>query len=98
MAGFNPGVVEINLNCVKNYELVLYTMKFKERLLKEKGSDFLNTYNSTIYTEEQENQIDEFDKKFKELLLNDLETIYVSTGIMKKKELNMNLNKWINSI
>ena len=98
LAGFNPEVININLNCIINYELVLYTMKFKQNLLSKKDENFLNTYNSAYYTEDQENQIDEFDKEFKKLLIDDLEDHYVKTGIMKKKELNMNLNKWINSV
>jgi hypothetical protein len=73
-------------------------MKFKEKLLSNKDKLFLNTYNSAYYTEEQENQMAEFDKEFKKLLIDELEDIYVNTGIMKKKELNMNLNKWINSV
>ena len=73
-------------------------MKFKQNLLSKKDENFLNTYNSAYYTEDQENQIDEFDKEFKKLLIDDLEDHYVKTGIMKKKELNMNLNKWINSV
>jgi len=98
LAGFNPELIDINLNCIINYELVLYTMKFKEKLLNAKDESFVNTYNSAYYTEDQENQMVEFDKEFKKLLIYNLEDIYVKTGIMKKKELNMNLNKWINSV
>lgn len=98
LAGFNPEVIDINLNCIINYELLMYAMKFKEKLLSEKDNSFLNTYNSAYFTEEQEVKMTEFDKEFKKLLFDELEDIYVKTGIMKKKELNMNLNKWINSI
>ena len=76
----------------------MFSIKLKDEILKSKDPKFVSTYNSAIYTEDQENIISEFNSQFKKELIKNLEEIYVKPGIMKKKELFMNLNKWINSI
>lgn len=98
LAGFNPEIIKINLDSVINYEILMYSKRLKDKILNKKNKNFLDIYNSTLYTEDQETKIDEFNIEFKKILINNLIEIYVDSGIMKKKELHMNLNKWINYI
>lgn len=98
LAGFNPDIIKVNINYILNYELILFSLKFKEKLLEKQDEDFLNTYNTSMYTDDQETIIEDFNIKFKNRLITELDKIYVETNILKKKELDMNINKWINSI
>ncbi|VVU94934.1 hypothetical protein CPAV1605_659 [seawater metagenome] len=98
LAGFRPDIFEINMESVLNQELIMYSLNYRNQLLEKKDQKFSDTYKSSIHTEEQIEQIDNFNEYFKKELMNKLDLIYVQPGILKKKELSMILNKWINII
>ena len=98
LAGFRPDVFQINMESVLNQELILYSLNFRNNILKIENKDFNNTYHSSIHTEEQLEKISDFNTLFKKKLIEKLDELYVQSGIIKQKELVMILNKWINVI
>ncbi len=98
LAGFNPEVIDINLESIINQELILFSLNYRNKLLNQKSKKFTDTYKSSIHTEEQLDEIDQFNDYFKSELKKKLDETYVQSGILKKKELLLILNKWINII
>ena len=98
LAGFRPDLVNINFEFILNQELILYAENLKKKIISEDTSNIKEYFNSSIYTEEQQDNIKLFNIKFKKLLMQDFIKIYVDTNILQKKELIMKLNKWINMV
>jgi ankyrin repeat protein len=98
LAGFRPDLIKINPDFVLNQELILFALNLRNKILNNEENIFRKTYNASIHTEEQIDKINNFNYKFKKILINNLKKSYIQTKILKEKELNMIINKWINII
>ena len=49
LAGFNPELIDVKLDCVLNYEIMMFSIKLKDTILKSKDKKFVSTYNSSLF-------------------------------------------------